>query len=151
MRKIILIISILFYSCIAEEPIYGINIDPRVQPYVNKFLTDAEAYGVNVSDFYLQGISITIGDNLPRAGNAGGAAYRKNEHGIEIIIRESFWNKSYDLSREIIIYHELAHDYFNLNHNEDLLFLRADVKTRWVGFEDRHYQEFFDYVNDNRN
>ena len=67
--------------------------------------------------------------------------------GIERIeVYKPAFDKNYDVSKKLIIYHELGHDLFNLPHNDNILIMMPTLPQRMVSIGQEHYDAFFNLV-----
>ena len=142
----ILIIALMVLSSCTKDNIIITNVDDRIQPYLDEFIADAKANGVNVERLNTQDLVILIKEELEGVGDGpttAGLAWKMNREGVFIEIRESHWEESTELSRKWMLYHELGHDLFNLRHR-DTGIMRTHTSTRLSGVSDFVWTDFFE-------
>ncbi len=119
-------ICVIYQSCserelfeeeiIPEVPVKFPLVQEELRPYFERFEVEAAALGleVDLTEHQIRGrIAEIHEDNV-----AGQCSYNyRNPH--LITIDESFWNRSSDLFKEFIIFHELGHCYLGRGHLED--------------------------------
>jgi len=113
---LILFISILIFSCSDDGSVSDVNIDPEIQPYVDRFLAEAAQRGINI-DLEESGLDIRFEIDISTADYAGVCRFRlgSNEIGID---RER-WDASSERRKEWLIYHELGHCVLDRDHRND--------------------------------
>lgn len=119
----------LFMSCASDTE--DLNVDPEVQPYVNRFIEEADKRGILI-DFSDTGLSIRLVDLGPEeAGRCSerGTATSGN-HDIEI--DRSYWAEVDELEKERLIFHELGHCELNRSHDNQV-FSNGDWKSMMYG------------------
>jgi hypothetical protein len=89
-------------------------IDPSVVEYVLDFQRDLESVGLALENDNIS-FSIILG-KLPDTV-AGMAIGMFNPYCVNIILDEDIWNILNRAERKALVYHELAHDVFELHHN----------------------------------
>lgn len=111
-----LIVSIVLYSCSEGEQVSDVNIDPELQPYVDRFLEEAANRGMNI-DLEESGLDIFFEEDISTAEYAGVCRFRlgANEIGID---RER-WDDSSEARKEWLVYHELGHCVLDRSHRND--------------------------------
>ena len=118
MNKTIMIMSMLLLGCSKEEvkPKTSIQyvIDPSVVEYVLDFQRDIETVGLALENDNIS-FSIILGV-LPN-NVAGMAIGMFNPYCVNIILDEEIWRVLNRSERKALVYHELAHDVFELHHN----------------------------------
>ena len=117
MKKVIMIIGVMLLGCSVEEvkPKSKIfyMIDPSVSEYVLDFQRDIETIGLALENDNIS-FSIILGrlpDNV-----AGMAIGMFNPYCVNIILDEQIWRILNRAERKALVYHELAHDVFELHH-----------------------------------
>jgi len=118
MKKTIMIMSMLLLGCSKEEvkPKKSVQyvIDPSVVEYVLDFQRDIESVGLALENDNIS-FSIILGV-LPN-DVAGMAIGMFNPYCVNIILDEQIWRILNRSERKALVYHELAHDVFELHHN----------------------------------
>lgn len=92
----------------------GMNvlIDPRLRPYYIEVAQRLNLEGINPNR--QQAISITVG-TLPE-GVLGIAMGMFVDNVVTVIISDAYWYKLSESQRRALLWHELAHDLFNVEH-----------------------------------
>ena len=118
MKKTIMIMSMLLLGCNSNEEVKKNDvqyvIDPSVVEYVLDFQRDIESVGLALENDNIS-FSIILG-KLP-SNVAGMAIGMFNPYCVNIILDEDIWNILNRAERKALVYHELAHDVFELHHN----------------------------------
>lgn len=119
MKKTIMIVSMLLLGCNSNEEVKPKTdvqyvIDPSVVEYVLDFQRDIESVGLALENDNIS-FSIILG-KLPNTV-AGMAIGMFNPYCVNIILDEDIWNILNRAERKALVYHELAHDVFELHHN----------------------------------
>lgn len=118
MKKTIMIVSMLLLGCNSNEEVKKNDIqyviDPSVVEYVLDFQRDIESVGLALENDNIS-FSIILG-KLPNTV-AGMAIGMFNPYCVNIILDEDIWNILNRSERKALVYHELAHDVFELHHN----------------------------------
>lgn len=118
MKKTIMIVSMLLLGCNSNEEVKKNDIqyviDPSVVEYVLDFQRDIESVGLALENDNIS-FSIILG-KLPNTV-AGMAIGMFNPYCVNIILDEDIWNILNRAERKALVYHELAHDVFELHHN----------------------------------
>ena len=117
MKKVIMIVGVMLLGCSVEEvkPKSKIfyMIDPSAFEYVLDFQKDIESIGLALENDNIS-FSVILGE-LP-SGVAGIAIGMFNEYCVNIILDEEIWRLLDRSERKALVYHELAHDVFELHH-----------------------------------
>lgn len=90
----------------------NVLIDPRLRPYYVKIAQRLNLEGINPPRQNM--VSLTIG-TLPQ-GVLGIAMGMFVDNVINVIISEAYWYKLSEPQRMALLWHELAHDVFNVEH-----------------------------------
>lgn len=115
------LLTIVFcFSCTQEEPIPEApaypNVEQALWPYFQTFEEEAAARGLEI-DLANARLSGEI-DNLDDGNVIGLCQYGRyiNNH---ITIDKQFWNRSSNLAREMVVFHELGHCFLGRDHLEN--------------------------------
>ena len=113
-----MIVGVMLLGCSVEEvkPKSKIfyMIDPSAFEYVLDFQKDIESIGLALENDNIS-FSVILGE-LP-SGVAGIAIGMFNPYCVNIILDEAIWRLLDRSERKALVYHELAHDVFELHHN----------------------------------
>jgi len=111
---------VFFFSCSEDEllpaaPSYP-DVAQALWPYFQSFEEEAAARGLQI-DLANASISGEI-DNLDDGNVIGRCQYGRyiNNH---VTIDRQFWNRSSNLAREMVVFHELGHCFLGRDHREE--------------------------------
>jgi len=90
----------------------NVLIDPRLRPYYVEIAQRLNLEGINPPRQNM--VSVTVG-TLPK-GILGIAMGMWVDNVINVIISEAYWYKLSESQRRALLWHELAHDVFNVEH-----------------------------------
>lgn len=129
MRMMILALLFTFTSCgmsLIPKPdfvrVEGLSTkqhkstDQEFAPLVGYF----ESYGkkeFNDPNFVVGDIPINFGD--PKNGDHDGVCKIYGDNTREVLIRKSWWDKADQVSKKVMIFHELGHCRLDRRHNEE--------------------------------
>lgn len=109
------LILFTFSSCADEN--YGVEFNDELVPYVEIFKMEAAARGIEFDNEAekIEGYIQNIFDN-----GIGGVCRRHDEgRNRSIIIDKDYWEKSNELEREFVVFHELGHCFLLRDHLDD--------------------------------
>ena len=92
------------------------NVEAELQEYFRRFEEEATLKGLEV-DLVKLGITGVINE-IDEQHVIGQCSYNRFNPRL-VTIDQSFWNRSSDLSREFVVFHELGHCVLNRGHLED--------------------------------
>ena len=117
-----LLIGFFVYSCEKTEDKFEKaypGVDEELWKYFQTFEVEGQArgYQIDLIDAGITGEITTIHStfNNSFAGLCNAAKSHK-----AILIDNSFWDRSNEMSRELVVFHELGHCYLGLNHSTNL-------------------------------
>lgn len=117
MKKLILIFFVIIVSCKTDEiGTKPVEVPASFQPYLDRFLADAKARGVDIN-LAKKGIIVKY-SSLESRDAAGLCTYKSPN---EITIDPTSWLNSTESYKEFLIYHELGHCVLNRRHRNDVL------------------------------
>lgn len=99
----------------AAETADGIMAPTVVLPYVTEFMTITVPVAKINKIFNVGTIYMT--EDLSNGGKALGECYMGNPWSINL--RKSWWDAANDMDRRGVVYHELTHCVYNLEHSTD--------------------------------
>ena len=118
MKKVIMMMSMLLLGCNDDVQVREVKvqyvIDPSIVEYVLDFQRDVESVGLAIENDNIS-FSVILG-KLPN-NVAGMAIGMFNPYCVNIILDEEIWRVLSRSERKALVYHELAHDVFELHHN----------------------------------
>lgn len=151
MRSLILI-SVLV-GCGQLEPIdhlrevqaspFTYKLDSELVPYYERF---TDVYGVDSK--YVAG---WFADTNSHSERAVGICYSYTNGDRRIEIDPTYWANSSDNGKEQLIFHELGHCVFNLDHNDNRLDIKdygtipASIMNSYAFGEQWYYETFKEY------
>ncbi|HRX29937.1 MAG TPA: hypothetical protein P5235_11160 [Saprospiraceae bacterium] len=104
---------IILSACSKEDELH---VDSYMKPYIDRFEKEAKLRGVDVSG-RIANLEAYIFD-IPDNGVAGLCRHNTDSpNRIEIDI--VYWNKSNDLEKEYVVFHELGHCVLDRVHNDE--------------------------------
>ena len=123
LKDIIVVLGmlILVSACTPDESVEGMyQVPPSVQPYVDRFVEEAGERGVTLS---LTGLHVSFASkrNARHFSAAGMCHYVEWGHPQIALDTNSVNWKNGEASREILIFHELAHCLLGRTHKNDRL------------------------------
>lgn len=111
--------SILLFACgenTSEPKAIDSIVDERLYGYFESFQREAATRGFTI-DFHEMNVEGHISD-IEEHGIAG-QCQTYTDGNKAVVIDETYWNKSSDLKREFIIFHELGHCILNRGHHDE--------------------------------
>lgn len=112
---------------VETSPMYF--IDPLLLPYVLDYEKELKDRGVSVPNN--QSFSVLLSRMPVRI--AGIAIGMRNDYAVNVAINIALWKSYTETEKRFLIYHELSHDIFNVEHNSCRLMVTSMVD---VGDED---------------
>ena len=120
LKLIVLIgISTLLFACdedTSELKAIESIVDERLHEYFESFKTEAAARDV-IIDFNEMNVEGHISDIAERG--IAGQCQTYTDGNKAVVIDETYWNRSSDLKKEFIIFHELGHCILNREHHDE--------------------------------
>ena len=106
---------LMFWSCGKDDDIDRF-VEPVLQEYFDRFAEEASARGVHI-DFDSSDVSGYI-RLITEPGVIGQCGHNDNKPST-VIIDKIYWDKSNDLQREFVVFHELGHCVLKREHLDD--------------------------------
>jgi hypothetical protein len=136
---LIILITLLMNSSLLAQCDFKF-IEKDFVPYVSNFHKYLIKNGVEAD--FTQRLVIVYGDT----GEATGVAHGRGEHGVFIRINKNIWHTLSTEQKHWVIYHELAHDMFDLGHgNIKLMNPEASRNVSFTKFDNAR-KEFIEHV-----
>ena len=112
----VLLLTMLI-SCTEEvtpkkSPFYFVA--PEAIEYVLDFQRDVESVGLNIEN---ENISFSVIMGRLKGSLAGIAVGMFNPYAVNVVLNIDIWRVLSAAERKALVYHELAHDVFELHHN----------------------------------
>ena len=118
MRRFILVLVVLsVLGCkekVVETDKVFYYIDPELREYYMDFKQDIEGIGLELEN---DNISFCIVLGRTPLNVAGIAIGMDNKYAVNIVIDINLWRFLNKKERKALVYHEMAHDVFRLEHN----------------------------------
>jgi hypothetical protein len=114
--KKLLLLGLLLVGCTAktEEKVNTFYyIDPLALEYVLDFQRDVKSIGLELQNDN-KSFSVIIGRLPIRV--AGIAIGMMNDKAVNVVLNIEVWNRCSKAEKKALVYHELAHDVFGLEH-----------------------------------
>ena len=122
-----LLIAMLFVNCATPiEPVYTYNVNKELQPYVKEVLKSLEFHDI---EFKKQSFVVVFDADLIRTPIAGRALGMDNDDLVYVIINPLMWGKLTVKERRHVIFHELSHDIFNIEHTNLIELMRPSMPS----------------------
>ena len=130
---VLLMVGVLFFaSCDTEDlcdvaGLHGgdcyynrIQNGNDLRGMLDAFVEDAAQYDIDLSYVYRYPISLTIRNDVMYNGyHYGALAYgRCDDERVEIAFERTTWDYLSNMDKLRVMYHELGHDIFNLDHSD---------------------------------
>lgn len=109
-------VCLFIWGCSADEEAAVFHeMDPEIEVYFVSFEYEANQRGVdiNIEDEQLVGYFTEIEEDIV------GQCAKLTDGSKEVRIDLDYWNKSNELEREFLIFHELGHCILNRSHTDD--------------------------------
>lgn len=118
--KALLILTLFLTSCtITFDQELEYTIDPGVIQHVDQFFLEAESRGIMLQKYNLI-VSITPNGTDYFSGNYAGLSKKEGDQRIILIDTDTFESfKDQPEAIEKLIFHEMAHAFLNLPHNDN--------------------------------
>lgn len=115
------IFCVCFYTCTPEVTYPSFpNVDPELQPYFFRFEEEGKKRGILV-ELEKAKIYGSVEKIYVQSNTILGFCQANTTSSKKIIIDIDFWNRSSNLKKELIVFHELGHCYLNRDHNSEKL------------------------------
>jgi len=111
---------ILLYSMFMIKHVDFRHVERGIAPYVASFFMRLDSEGV---EYDIDGDVVVIFSDIhsEAPGKAAAAHGKNNDKLIFIQIDISAWFILTDIQKEWLVYHELSHDFLNLDHGEAII------------------------------
>lgn len=104
-------------AALLDAKIYP-DTDQRLWPYFAKFESEAARHNMPID---LNAINIRGSIQEIPVEDIVGLCNNSSENSNQVLIDEGFWNRSSDVSKEMIIFHELGHCVLQRSHLDETL------------------------------
>tara|TARA_R110002167_G_scaffold49095_1_gene144108 strand:+ start:72 stop:560 length:489 start_codon:yes stop_codon:yes gene_type:complete len=149
----LLLIGFLFINCAnkapelekPEEPklIYTYEISRELQPYVFEYMNTLEEFGI---EFKKQSFIVVFDADIMGSNLLGQAKGMFNDNLIYVKINPKLWNQLTVKQRKHVIFHELSHDIFNIEHTEKIKLMNDSMLSPQDSFAMNIQQEIINLM-----
>ena len=130
----ILLIGLLFVNCTSqiEEPVYTYELSKELQPYVFEYLNTLEKYDIK---FKKQSFIVVFDSDIMRTPLVGQAKGMFNDDLVYVKINPKLWSYLTIKQKRHLIFHELSHDIFNIEHTEKVELMKPSMASPSQSFQ----------------
>ena len=130
----ILLIGLLFVNCTSqiEEPVYTYELSKELQPYVFEYLNTLEKYDIK---FKKQSFIVVFDSDIMRTPLVGQAKGMFNDDLVYVKINPKLWSYLTIKQKRHLIFHELSHDIFNIEHTEKVELMKPSMASPSKSFQ----------------
>ncbi len=130
----ILLIGLLFVNCTSqiEEPVYTYELSKELQPYVFEYLNTLEKYDIK---FKKQSFIVVFDADIMRTPLVGQAKGMFNDDLVYVKINPKLWSYLTIKQKRHLIFHELSHDIFNIEHTEKVELMKPSMTTPYESLQ----------------
>jgi hypothetical protein len=93
------------------------RIDPEFIPYLERFMKEAGARGIQINPIRARALSIEFGFNLVADNTLGQCDVTTKQ----MKVSESYWATAGDMEKEVLIFHELGHCLLGREHEDNTM------------------------------
>lgn len=130
----ILFIGLLFINCTSQvkEPVYTYELSKELQPYVFEYLSTLEKYDIK---FKKQSFIVVFDADIMRTHLVGQAKGMFNDDLVYVKINPSLWQELTTKQKRHLIFHELSHDIFNIEHTTEVELMKPSMTSPAQSFK----------------
>lgn len=128
-----LLIALLLMSCTnqdnqAQDPVRVLTYEcsRALQPYVFQYLATLEKYDIK---FKKQSFIVVFDGDIMRSNIVGQAKGMFNDDLVYVKVDPRAWGKLTPKQRKHLIFHELSHDIFNVEHTMKIELMRPSMPS----------------------
>ena len=126
----ILLIGLLFVNCSkpveTPEPVYTYELSRELQPYVFEYLETLEKFDIK---FKKQSFIVVFDSDIMRTPLVGQAKGMFNDNLVYVKINPKLWSYLTVKQKRHLIFHELSHDIFNIEHTTEVELMRPQMAS----------------------
>jgi hypothetical protein len=123
----ILLIGMLFVNCATKvEPVYTYELSRELKPYVFEYLSTLEKHEI---EFKKQSFIVVFDADIMRTPLVGQAKGMFNNDLVYIKINPKIWRNLTHKQRRHLLFHELSHDLFNIEHTKDVELMKPSMPS----------------------
>ena len=149
----LLLIGFLFINCANEAPelekpeepkaTYTFELSKELQPYVFEYMNTLEEFGI---EFKKQSFIVVFDADIMRTNLVGQAKGMFNDDLIYVKVNPKLWNQLTVKQRKHLIFHELSHDIFNIEHTEKIKLMNDSMPSPQASFAMNIQQEIINLM-----
>jgi len=132
----ILLIGLLFVNCSkpveTPEPVYTYELSKALQPYVFDYLNTLDKFDIK---FKKQSFIVVFDADIMRTSLVGQAKGMFNDRLVYVKINPRLFGMLTHKQKRHLIFHELSHDLFNIEHTEDIELMRPSMASPSESFQ----------------
>ena len=128
-----LLIGLLLVNCTApveiieaSEPAYTYELSKELQPYVFEYINTLDKFGIK---FKRQSFIVVFDADIMGTPLVGQAKGMFNNDLVYVKINPRLWNQLTVKQKRHLIFHELSHDIFNIEHTEDIELMKPSMPS----------------------
>ena len=124
----ILLIGLLFINCTSQqkELVYTYELSKELQPYVFEYLSTLEKYDIK---FKKQSFIVVFDADIMRTPLVGQAKGMFNDDLVYVKINPKLWSYLTVKQKRHLIFHELSHDIFNIEHTTEVELMKPSMAS----------------------
>lgn len=115
-----LLIGLLFINCTAQQE-FTYECNDALKPYLFMYLESLEKHDIKIKK---QNFILVFDADIMRTPLLGQARGMFNDDLVYVKINPSSWSNLTNKQRKHLIFHELSHDIFNIEHTEDIVLMK---------------------------
>ena len=148
----ILLIGLLFVNCSkpveAPEPVYTYELSRALQPYVFDYLSTLEEHNIK---FKKQSFIVVFDADIMNTPLVGQAKGMFNDDLVYVKINPKLFSKLTHKQKRHLIFHELSHDIFNIEHTTEVELMKPSMASPSQSFQMNIEQEIINLMNHIKN
>ena len=122
-----LLIAMLFVNCATPiEPVYTYSISKELQPYVREYLLTLDDYDI---EFKKQSFIVVFDADIIKTPLVGQAKGMFNNDLVYVKVNPKIWRHLTHKQRRHLLFHELSHDLFNIEHTKDVELMKPSMPS----------------------
>lgn len=145
-----LLIGLLFISCNGQvkEPVYVNDVNYYLRPYVMDYLRVLDSNNIK---FKKQNFIVVFDADIMVTNLLGLAKGMFNNDLLYVKINPRLWEELTHKQKRHLIFHELSHDLFNIEHTEDIELMRPSMASPIRSFSMNIEKEIINLMNHIKN
>lgn len=123
-----LLIGLLFINCTSQSK-FTYTCSEDLKPYVFMYLEALEKHGIKFND---QNFIVVFDADIMRTPLVGQARGMHNDELVYVQINPKLWSVLTNKQKKHLIFHELSHDIFNIEHTELIALMKPSMASAEV-------------------